>query len=184
MQYQNWQSPQYTQLNGQFVTLKPLVPERDVDALYLESHGTPSKEGVWNYMFYGPFDSRSAMQDWMETDMIRKSDPLTWTVFENSTNSQVGIVALLAIVPNHGRAEIGHVWFSPAVHKTKVNTESQFLLLQHLFDHLYTVELSGNAMHLTMPAELQPREWDSAMKGVSDSIWSFAAEIGILIGLQ
>ncbi|MGF1939591.1 MAG: GNAT family protein [Nostoc sp. ChiQUE02] len=135
MQYQNWQSPQYTQLNGQFVTLKPLVPERDVDALYLESHGTPSKEAVWNYMFYGPFDSRSAMQDWMETDMIRKSDPLTWTVFENSTNSQVGIVALLAIVPNHGRAEIGHVWFSPAVHKTKVNTESQFLLLQHLFDH-------------------------------------------------
>ncbi|WP_167407769.1 GNAT family N-acetyltransferase [Nostoc flagelliforme] len=39
------------------------------------------------------------------------------------------------IVPNHGRAEIGHVWFSPTVHKTKVNTESQFLLLKHLFDH-------------------------------------------------
>ncbi|MBD2365371.1 hypothetical protein H6G36_30200 [Anabaena minutissima FACHB-250] len=32
MQYRNWQLPQYTQLNGQFVTLKPLVPERDVDA--------------------------------------------------------------------------------------------------------------------------------------------------------
>src|SRR5205085_959510 len=55
--------------------------------------------------------------------------------FENSSNSQVGIVGLLAIFPNHGRAEIGHVWFSPSVHITKVNTESQFLLLKHLFDH-------------------------------------------------
>ncbi|MDF5708757.1 MAG: hypothetical protein PUP90_14110 [Nostoc sp. S4] len=35
---------------------------------------------------------------------------MTWTVFENSANTQVVIVALLAIAPNHGRAEIGHVW--------------------------------------------------------------------------
>ena len=138
MQYQNWRSPEHIQLSGQFVTLKPLVSERDVDRLYSGSHGTPEKEAVWSYLFYGPFDSPSAMKAWMERDMIGKPDPLTWTVFENSSNSQVGIVALLAIVPDCGRAEIGHVWFSAAVHKSKVNTESQFLLLQHLFDdHLY-----------------------------------------------
>ena len=138
MQYQNWRSPEHIQLSGQFVTLKPLVPERDVDRLYSESHGTPEKEAVWSYMFYGPFDSPSAMKAWMERDMIGKPDPLTWTVFENSSNSQVGIVALLAIVPDCGRAEIGHVWFSAAVHRSKVNTESQFLLLQNLLDaHLY-----------------------------------------------
>lgn len=135
MQDRNWRSPEYIQLTGRFVTLKPLVPERDVDCLYCGSHGTPEKEAVWSYLFYGPFDSSSAMKVWMERDMIGKSDPLTWTVFENSSNSQVGVVALLAIVPNYGRAEIGHVWFIPAVHKSKVNTESQFLLLQHLFDH-------------------------------------------------
>ncbi|MEG4005716.1 GNAT family protein [Microcoleus sp. Pol11C1] len=138
MQQQNWQPPEYIQLKGQFVTLKPLVPPRDVGELYSISHGTPEKQAVWNYLFYGPFESPSAMQYWMEREMIGKSDPLTWTVFENSSNTQVGIVALLAIVPNHSRAEIGHVWFSPAVHKSKVNTESQFLLLQHLFDgHSY-----------------------------------------------
>ena len=41
---------------------------------------------------------------------------------------------LLNIVPLHGRVEIGHVWFSPDAHKTKINTESQYLLLKHLFD--------------------------------------------------
>ncbi|MCC5664081.1 GNAT family N-acetyltransferase [Nostoc sp. CHAB 5784] len=135
MQNRTWQPPEFLQLNGEFVTLKPLIPERDVDTLYAASHGTPEKEAVWNYLFYGPFDHPSTMKDWIETNLVSKSDPLTWTVFENSTNIQVGIVALLAIAPNNGRAEIGHVWFTPAVHKTKVNTESQFLLLQHLFDH-------------------------------------------------
>ncbi|MBN3897707.1 MAG: GNAT family N-acetyltransferase [Nostoc sp. NOS(2021)] len=135
MQNRTWQPPEFLQLNGQFVTLKPLIPERDVDTLYAASHGTPEKEAIWNYLFYGPFDSPSTMKDWMEKNIVSKSDPLTWTVFENLTNTQVGILALLAIAPNHGRAEIGHVWFTPSVHKSKINTESQFLLLQHLFDH-------------------------------------------------
>lgn len=138
MQHRTWQSPELLQLGGQFVTLMPLIPSRDLNALYAASHGTPEKEAVWNYLFYGPFDSPDSMKDWMERDMVGKSDPLSWTVFENSANTQVGIVALLAIVPNHGRAEIGHVWFTPAVHKSKVNTESQFLILKHLFErHFY-----------------------------------------------
>lgn len=135
MKQQTWQPPEFIQLDGQFVTLTPLILERDVEALYAASHGSPQNEAVWNYLFYGPFDSPCTMKDWMQKEMVGKSDPLAWTVFENSTNTQVGIVALLAIVPNHGRAEIGHVWFTPAVHKTKVNTESQFLLLKHLFNH-------------------------------------------------
>ena len=135
MQQRTWQAPELVQLNGQFVTLLPLIPERDADALYAVSHGDPEKESVWNYLFYGPFASPVYMKDWMERDMTGKPDLLTWTVFENSANTQVGIVALQAIVPDHGRAEIGHVWFTPAVHKSKVNTESQFLILKHLFDH-------------------------------------------------
>lgn len=149
MQYRNWRSPKLLQLNGQFVTLAPLVPDRDAEALYTASHGTPEKEAVWNYLTYGAFDSPSTMKDWMEKEMVGQADPLTWTVFENSALTQVGIVALMAIAPNHGRAEIGHVWFTPAVQKSKVNTESQYLLLCHLFDqHSYRrVEWRCNALN-------------------------------------
>jgi RimJ/RimL family protein N-acetyltransferase len=149
MQNRTWQPPEILKLKGKFVTLSPLVIERDIDALYAASHGSPEKEAVWNYLFYGPFDAPSAMKDWMETNLASKSDPLTWTVFEKSGNIQVGIVALLAIAPDHGRAEIGHVWFTPAVQKSKVNTESQFLLLQHLFDdHSYRrVEWKCNSLN-------------------------------------
>ena len=138
MQQHPWQTPDLLQLNGQFVTLKPLAPERDAEALYAASHGTPEKEAVWTYMIRSSFESPSAMKDWMEAEMVGKAEPLTWTVFENAAETQVGMVALFAIAPAHGRAEIGNVWFTPAVHKTKVNTESQFLLLRHLFDdHSY-----------------------------------------------
>lgn len=149
MRYRTWTSPELIQLQGQFVTLNPLVLDRDVEALFGASHGTPDKEAVWNYLPYGSFDSPLAMKDWMAREMVDRDDPLTWTVCENSIETQVGIVALLSIAPNHGCAEIGHVWFTQAVHKSKVNTESQYLLLRHLFDyHSYRrVEWKCNALN-------------------------------------
>ncbi len=149
MQDQNWQSPAFLELKGQFVTLTPLLPDEDVDALYAVSHGTLEKEAIWTFLPYGPFASSAAMKHWMQAEMINQADLLTWTVFEKLANAQVGMVALLAIAPDHGRAEIGHVWFSTAVHKSKVNTEVQFLLLQHLFDHhrYRRVEWKCNALN-------------------------------------
>lgn len=128
MQNRTWQVPEWLQLDGQFITLSPLDLERDVAALYKASHGTPEKEAVWNYLPYGSFDSPLAMRDWMKQEMIDPIDVRPWTVFENATNAQVGVVALRAIVPDYGCAEIGDVWFTPTVQKSKVNTESQYLL--------------------------------------------------------
>jgi len=135
MQNRTWQVPEWLQLDGQFVTLSPLDLERDVAALYTTSHGTPEKEAVWNYLPYGSFDSPLAMKDWMKQEMIDPINVRPWTVFENATNTQVGVVAVREIVPDHGCAEIGDVWVTPAVQRSKVNTESQYLLLRHLFDH-------------------------------------------------
>jgi RimJ/RimL family protein N-acetyltransferase len=38
--------------------------------------------------------------------------------------------------PQHGRAEIGHVWMSAQVHRSGVNTRAQFLVLKYLLDEL------------------------------------------------
>ncbi|HEY9640070.1 MAG TPA: GNAT family protein [Coleofasciculaceae cyanobacterium] len=135
MQDRTWQSPEWMQLQGQFVTLSPLVLDRDVTALYAASHGTVEKEALWNYLPYGPFEHPLALRNWMEKERVGQANSLPWTVFENSTKTQVGNVGLLAIAPSQGCAEIGDVWFTPAVQKSKVNTESQYLLLRHLFDH-------------------------------------------------
>ncbi|WP_322656071.1 hypothetical protein [Nostoc sp. CmiVER01] len=74
MQKRTWQPPEFLQLNVEFVTLKPLIPERDVDNLYAASHSTPEKEAVWNYLFYGPFDHPSTMKNWIKINLVSESD--------------------------------------------------------------------------------------------------------------
>jgi RimJ/RimL family protein N-acetyltransferase len=132
----SWSHPALKQLVGGTVTLKPLDVGGDIGALYKISHGTPEKESVWNYLFYGPFGSPEEMGAWYSENMAGKQDPLVWTVVSNERPGPVGVVSLLAIVPAHGRAEIGHVWLGTAVHRSKVNTETQYLLLKYLFDEL------------------------------------------------
>ncbi len=52
------------------------------------------------------------------------------------TQQACGMISILNIEPLHGRAELGHIWYSPSMQRTKVNTESVYLLLRHLFDDL------------------------------------------------
>ncbi|MBW3636020.1 MAG: GNAT family N-acetyltransferase [Armatimonadetes bacterium] len=133
----SWQYPSIESLQGETVLLLPLDPTRDAVTLYEISHGTPEREVIWKFLPYGPFADSSQMQTWMQEEMTGKPDPIVFTVFDTHTRRQVGSVALMSINAAHGRAEIGHVWFSPEVHKTKVNTESQYLLLKYLFDFLH-----------------------------------------------
>ncbi|HEX8552121.1 MAG TPA: GNAT family protein [Abditibacteriaceae bacterium] len=132
----SWQSPDAKPLEGREVTLRPLDIERDVSALFAVSHGSAEKEAIWNYLYYGPFADRDAMKTWMHDELIGKPDLQVWTIFQSDTQRQVGTTALMSIIAEHGRAEIGHVWLSPTVRKTKVQTEAQYLLLTYLFDEL------------------------------------------------
>ena len=52
------QNPGKREYPGEFVTLHPVEPERDVDELFLNSHGSDVKERIWTYMAYGPFPTR------------------------------------------------------------------------------------------------------------------------------
>lgn len=132
----SWPAPEHKTLEGNFVTLRPFVPSRDIEALFSISHGSPEKEAIWRYLPYGPFASAQEMQSYYSSHLSGVRDPLLWTIFSGETQQPVGTNAFLAIVPEHGRAEIGHVWITPSVHRSKINTESQFLLLKHLFDDL------------------------------------------------
>ena len=54
-------------------------------------------------------------------------------MLDKSRGQRVGMAALLNIVPAHGRVEIGSIWYSPLVQKTRVNTEVTYLFLKTLF---------------------------------------------------
>lgn len=130
----NWQQPKHITLNGQSVVLTPFDNNLDTDQLFSISHGGTEKESVWDYLYYGPFTSVTEMQEWYSCNIANKADIIPWVIRDKTSAEPIGFIAIMSIVAQHGRAEIGHVWLTPSSHKTKANTEAQYLLLCHLFD--------------------------------------------------
>ena len=127
--------PERKPLEGHFVTLRPLEPATDCEALYAGSHGDAETEALWTYMPYGPFEDPAAMGLWLD-DCSASDDPLFFAVHDHDRGAPVGVVSFLNIVPDMRRLELGHIWYSPAVQRSKVNTETVYLMLRETFDRL------------------------------------------------
>ena len=128
-------TPRQTDYEGKFIVLSPINPQVDVEELYRCTHGSETKEQIWSYMSYGPFDSSHGMQRWLEI-RAESEDPLFFTVHHRELKRPVGIVSFLNIVPDMRRLELGHIWYSLDVQRSNVNTESAYLMLCEAFDRL------------------------------------------------
>jgi RimJ/RimL family protein N-acetyltransferase len=131
-----WPLPQKRVFEGRFVTLRPTEAARDAAILFHSTHGAPEIEAMWRYLPYGPFANAVALETWLRSCENAAPDCF-FTVVGRETQVPVGSLSIISLVPEHGRAEIGHVWYSPTAQRTKINTESVFLLLRHLFDDLH-----------------------------------------------
>ncbi len=127
--------PQRTDYKGKFIRLSPVNPQTDITELYHCSHGSVSKEQIWTYMSYGPFDNTHSMQSWLE-ESAGSQDPLFFTVHCLESKQGVGMVSFLNIVSDMRRLELGHIWYSPDFQRSNVNTEAIYLMLCEAFDKL------------------------------------------------
>ena len=105
---------------------------------------------------YAPDELAKFTSDW--NAIAARPRYLTLTVVDNATKRLIGMVTILNNVPEHLKAELGYVWyvtsippgcvpnhahtlpdvanprrFTPAVHRTYANTESAYLIMEHLF---------------------------------------------------
>ncbi len=131
-----WLPPAIGELRGRHVSVERLDPDRHVDDLYDVSHRTEEYRALWRYLWNGPFESKQAMYQWL-AEVRSGTDPVFYTVRSHELGRFVGMFSLLNIVPAMGRAEFGHIWYSPLVQKTKVNTEVTYLFLREMFDNLH-----------------------------------------------
>ena len=127
--------PERKRYEGRYVRLHPVDPPKDVADLYENSHGDTAKNRIWTYMPYGPFSGVAAMQEWLGACKTSK-DPLFLTAASAELNQCIGVVSFLNIVAPMRSLEVGNIWYSPIVHRTKINTETIFLMLSEAFDTL------------------------------------------------
>lgn len=131
----SWARPDVAGFQGQYVAVSWLDTGADVDDLYDVSHRTEEFKRLWTFLGYGPFPDKDAMRAWL-TSIRDSQDPLFYSVYSRELKRKVGMISILNIVPDMGRAELGHIWYSPLAQKSRVNTEVTFLFLRYLFDDL------------------------------------------------
>lgn len=132
-------------LAGKYVRLEPLDLARDLETLFQVSNGSPVRIGarsigaydadelVWRYLFVGPFDDARGLGAFLQS-LIDTPNLLPFCVFDVESGRQMGMTTYVANLPEHLKIELGHIWYSPAVQRTKANLESTYLMLQHAFE--------------------------------------------------
>jgi RimJ/RimL family protein N-acetyltransferase len=86
-------------------------------------------------MAYGPFKSRDEMAKLIAANAALH-DPMFWTVRPVATGVASGWLSLMEIEPAHAAIELGSIWFSPRLQRTRAATEAMFLLLRRAADEL------------------------------------------------
>lgn len=131
----NWSGarpPERRPIEGDLVRLEPLDPAAHGDDLFAASAGA---EATWFYLPYGPFAGKEEFVTWLgERAAIR--DPLAFAIIDREAGAARGIETLMAIEPEHGSIEIGHIWLSPPLQRTRQATEAIYLLARYAFDVL------------------------------------------------
>ena len=129
------QPPARIPLAGRYVRLEPIDPARHAQDLFELSHGPKGDGAIWDYLGYGPFADKAAFSSWA-AERAASTDPLFYAVIDLSTGKASGMMSYLRIVPADGVIEIGHIWFTPAIQRSRQATEAVFLLAKHAFDDL------------------------------------------------
>lgn len=123
--------PARVSIRGQYATLEPLH-RRHTGELWQMAQGA---DDSWAYLGAGPFASMDAMGRQIMT-MASTHDPMLWAVRPVSTGVASGWLALMDIQPANAAIELGNIWFSPPMQRTRAATEAVFLMLKLAADDL------------------------------------------------
>jgi RimJ/RimL family protein N-acetyltransferase len=123
--------PARVRIAGAHAVLEPLHV-RHVAELWRAAQGA---DASWTYVGYGPFATEESMARFV-ADLATTHDPMVWAVRPVATGIASGWLALRDIEPKNAAIELGYVWFSPAMQRTRAATEAMFLLLRLAADDL------------------------------------------------
>ena len=132
----NWQPrplPQPVTLHGQYCRIEPLQ-QHHLPALY-RALAQAEDWRIWTYFIIGPFDSESTYIEGM-TRLMQQPGIWQFTIIDSTTNAPLGTFSLMRADQDNGSIEMGWVIYSPLLQRTRIATEAQFLMMQHVFETL------------------------------------------------
>lgn len=140
--------PTRTALSGRYVIVSPLDPSQHAQSLYEGTHGA-NKDALWLYMSEGPFTDLGAFREYLEK-RARLEDPLSFSIIEKKSNRAVGHASYMRITPEHRVIEVGNIFYTPDLARTRGATEAMYLMARYAFEGLgyRRYEWKCNALNL------------------------------------
>ncbi|MGI9481786.1 MAG: GNAT family N-acetyltransferase [Hyphomicrobiales bacterium] len=126
--------PDGRMLYGASVVLQKLDMNVHGEDLW-QAFSVDEKGAIWDYLPYGPFASRSGLDE-CYGQLGACGDPLFYAIVPNSSGRAEGVASYLNIVPANGTIEIGHINLAPSLQRTYEATEALFLMMRHAMDDL------------------------------------------------
>lgn len=92
-------------------------------------------DAIWTYIpDSGPFADEAAFRDWLAR-RVAAEDPYAYAIVDRDGDA-VGTAALMNINPAMRVIEVGSIIYSPALQRTPLGTEAQYLLARYAFETL------------------------------------------------
>ena len=134
-------------MQGRHVRLEPLKSALHCDDLFT-SFATDTKNQIWDYLPYGPFETAADLSDWIYATCAGP-DPYFFAIIDQASNRAFGVASYLRINPSHGSIEVGHINFSSHLQSTIGATEAMYLMMRWAFMAGYRrYEWKCNALNL------------------------------------
>jgi RimJ/RimL family protein N-acetyltransferase len=124
--------PPHVTLQGRYCRLEPLNAAghaRDV----FEAQAEDTDGARWTYLFHGPYTEFAEYEKWaLGAETSR--DPQFYAIVDAASGHAVGTCTYMRIEPKHGVIEIGNIYFSPRLSRTRAATEAMYLLMANAFE--------------------------------------------------
>jgi RimJ/RimL family protein N-acetyltransferase len=148
---------------GAAVTLEPLAV-RHAEDLW-QAAGADPIGASFAYMGYGPFADAAALRRHV-AGFAAQHDPMAWAVRPHRSGQVEGWLTLMDIQPANAAIEIGHIWFSPRLQRSRAATEAMHLLMRHAMDDLGYRRLVWKCNALNAPSRAAALRLGFVFEGV------------------
>lgn len=126
--------PERVTLEGRYCRLEPISATRHAQQLF-EASTPPDAQKRFRYLFDPVVKTMADMDDWL-AKAEKSADPLVFAVIDKRTGRCEGRQTLMRITPEQQSIEIGNIYWGPAISKTPMATEANYLFAKYVFDDL------------------------------------------------
>lgn len=123
-----------------------------------------SDDTLWTYLGYGPFADEAAFMAWVP-QRAALADPYAYAIVDTSGRA-VGIATLMEIRPEMRVIEIGHIVYTPALQRTALATEAQYLLARYAFETLGYRRYEWKCNALNAPSRRAAERFGFTFEGI------------------